>query len=134
MDDLLTRFWNNIVDRLSGPMWFRFLFQPAMATLYAVRDGVRDAREGRPAYFWTIFHNRAERRALLHEGGKAVGRVIVLGTGMDVAYQLIVFRWLHPLELVFIVLGLAFVPYLLMRGPVNRIASRWVRAPKVGAP
>jgi hypothetical protein len=38
-----------------------------------------------------------------------------------------VFRGVHPLQLVVIVLLLAFVPYLLLRGPVNRIARRFMR-------
>jgi hypothetical protein len=46
------------------------------------------------------------------------------------AYQLIVFRWIHPVELVVVVLLLAFVPYLLIRGPVNRLART---ARKTGA-
>jgi hypothetical protein len=43
-----------------------------------------------------------------------------------VLYQVIVFKTIHPLQLVVIVLGLAFVPYLLLRGPINRIARHWI--------
>jgi hypothetical protein len=45
---------------------------------------------------------------------------------MEVLYEIIVFHAIRPLQLVVIVLGLAFVPYLLIRGPVNRIARRWI--------
>jgi len=62
----------------------------------------------------------------LLEGGKAVARVIALGVVMDLVYQLLVFRRLRPLELVVIVLALAFVPYLIFRGPMNRIARAWM--------
>jgi hypothetical protein len=47
-DDLLTRFWTDLVGRLTGPMTFRLILQPLMAILIAVRDGVKDAREDRP--------------------------------------------------------------------------------------
>ena len=53
-----------------------------------------------------------------------VMRVLVLGVVMDVLYQLIVFKTIHPLQLVVIVLLLAFAPYLALRGPVNRIAQK----------
>ena len=48
--------------------------------------------------------------------------MILLGSAMDAIYQWIVFRWIHPVELVVVVLLLAFVPYVLLRGPVDRIA------------
>jgi hypothetical protein len=45
---------------------------------------------------------------------------------MDVIYQFMVFRWVYPVELVIVVLALAFLPYLLLRGPINRLTRRWV--------
>jgi hypothetical protein len=131
MDDTLVRFWNDLAGRLTGPMTFRLILQPMMATLYAVHDGVKDARAGRPAYFWAIFQQPGERQSLLREGWTAVGRVIVLGVLMDAIYQLIVVRWIYPLELIVVALTLAFVPYLLLRGPINRLAKPWLRAPNV---
>ena len=128
MDDLLARFWDDLVGRLTGPMTFRLILQPIMAMLYAVRDGLQDAREGRQAYFWSILSHPTERRSLLQEGWKAVLRVFTLGVVMDAIYQLIVFRSIHPLELIVVALLLAFVPYVLMRGPVNRIARHWLRS------
>jgi hypothetical protein len=95
--------------------------------LYAIRDGVRDAHAGRPAYFWSLLTGQSERSELLHEGWGAVARVIGLGAVIDLIYQIMVFRSLHPLQLVVIVLLLAFIPYLLLRGPVNRIARRFMR-------
>jgi hypothetical protein len=44
---------------------------------------------------------------------------------MDVIYQLIEFETFHPAEAVIIALLLAFVPYVLLRGPVARIARWW---------
>jgi hypothetical protein len=48
-----------------------------MATFFAVRAGLKDAREGKPAYFWAIFTGSVQRKELLKEGWKAVGRVFV---------------------------------------------------------
>jgi hypothetical protein len=45
---------------------------------------------------------------------------------MDLIYQLTVLGTIYPFELVVIVLALAFVPYVLARGPINRIAKAWM--------
>ena len=46
MKDLLARVWTNVVGRVGGPMTFRIILQPTMATLLALRAGLKDAREG----------------------------------------------------------------------------------------
>jgi hypothetical protein len=125
VDDTLIHFWNDLVGRLTGPMTFRLILQPLMSSLNAVRDGVNDAREGRPPYFWAIFTDNDNAVQYLRQGFASVGRVILLGLVMDAVYQLIVFRWIYPMELVIVVLLLAFVPYLFLRGPVNRVARWW---------
>jgi hypothetical protein len=43
---------------------------------------------------------------------------------IDVVYQIIAHRWVYPGEAVLVAVILAIVPYLLIRGPVNRIARR----------
>ena len=131
MDDVLTRFWSDLIARVHGPFAFRFVLQPLIGLIYATRDGILDARQGRPPYFWSIFSKRDERWQLLREGEKAVARVIALGVVMDVMYQLLTFHRIHALQLVVIVLALAFVPYVLFRGPINRIAKAWMTR-KVG--
>jgi hypothetical protein len=129
MDDLVSRFFSELVGRMDGPFSFRFILQPIMAIYYAYRDGVKDAHAGRPPYFWTIFTNPEERVELLRHGLKSTGRVIALGVLMDLLYQVIVLRAIRPGELIVIVLTLAFVPYLLLRGPFNRLTRRRVHAP-----
>jgi hypothetical protein len=125
MDDSLTRLFGDLAGRLTGPMTFRLILQPLMAALQGWRDGSRDARLGRPPYFWTMFTNPdGERARLVSEGIHAVLRVIVLGVVMDVAYQWTVFGWLYLGELVIVVLALAFVPYMVIRGMANRV-MRW---------
>ena len=60
---------------------------------------------------------------MIRDGWKSVGRVFILGIIMDAIYQLIVFRWFYPVEALLVAAILALVPYLLIRGPVNRIAK-----------
>lgn len=128
MDEVWTRFWSDLIGRLTGPMTFRLFLQPIMAAIAAFSDGIGDAKAGRPPYFWALFtRDAAERRRLLAEGRKSTLRIILLGITMDIIYQLIVFRWVYPMEVVVVVLLLAFVPYLLLRGPINRIARHWIK-------
>ena len=125
MEDFLIRIWNDISGRVGGPMTFRVILQPTMAALFAIRDGLKDAREGRPPYLWTILTDPTERARLLREGWAAIGRVFLLAVVMDVIYQLIVQRWIYLGEIVIVAILLAIVPYLLIRGPVTRLARRW---------
>jgi hypothetical protein len=126
MDEIWTRFWHDVVGRLTGPMTFRLILQPVMACIFATLDGIKDAQLGRPPYFWTIFTHPEDRGHLLKEGATRVLRVLALGVVMDAIYQLMVIRWVYLGELLFVVLILAFVPYLLLRGPINRIARHWI--------
>ena len=114
--------WENLTGRLDGPMKFRFLLQPTMAIIFAIKAGLKDARESRPPYFWTIFTEPSQRRELLRNGWQAVSKVFIVAVVMDAVYQYLVFSWFYPGEAVIVAFILAFVPYLLIRGPVNRIA------------
>ena len=124
MQDHLTRIWENLAGRITGPMKFRLLLQPTMALFFAIRSGLKDAREGKPAYFWALLTNAGERRAMLHDGWKSLGKAFVAALVIDVIYQAIALRWVYPGEAVLVATILALVPYLLVRGPVNRIARR----------
>jgi len=103
-------------------MKFRLILQPLMAIIFAVRSGLKDAKEGRPPYFWALFTQPDHRRDMLRDGWKAVGKVFVIAVIIDLVYQLIVFRWFYPGEALLVAAILALIPYLLIRGPVNRIA------------
>jgi hypothetical protein len=127
MDHTITRIAENLVARITGPMKFRLLMQPSMAIFLAIRSGLKDAREGKAAYFWALFTEPAERRAMLKDGWKSMGRLFILAVLLDVVYQIIEFRWVYPGESLLVAFILAVVPYVLLRGPVNRIARRTSR-------
>jgi hypothetical protein len=124
--DVRMRIWQNLLDRPGGPMVFRFVLQPIMATIAALRDGIGDARAGRAPFLWTVLTDPTKRVGLLDEALIATSRIILLGLVMDSIYQFIEFDAFHPAEAVIIGLLLAFVPYVLLRGLVTRIARRWV--------
>jgi hypothetical protein len=122
MDEMFARIWENLGGRIGGPLTLRLVLQPLIATILAIRAGIQDARTGRPPYFWTILANPADRAELLHEGWKSVAKVFVMAAIIDTVYQVMVFRWVYPFEAVLVAFLLACVPYLLTRGPANRIA------------
>jgi hypothetical protein len=122
MEDLLARIVENLSDRVTGPMKFRLILQPLMATIFAVRSGLRDAKEGRPPYFWAIFTDPVNRREMLQDGWKAVGKIFIIAVIIDAVYQYMVLKWFYPGEAIIVAVLLAFIPYLLIRGPVSRIA------------
>ena len=107
-------------------MVFRFILQPGMATIAALRDGVHDARTGRSPFLRTVVGNPAKRASRMNEAVIATSRIILIGLGMDAIYQFIEFKTFHPAEAVIITLLLAFLPYVLLRGLVTRVARRWV--------
>jgi hypothetical protein len=123
-EEVRHRVWQQLIERPTGPMAFRFILQPVMAAIAALRDGINDAKSGRSPYFWTLLTDRFERGHRLYEGLISTARVVLLGLCMDAIYQWIVLKTFYPGESVIVALALAFFPYLLLRGPIARIA-RW---------
>jgi Flp pilus assembly protein TadB len=105
-------------------MKFRLVLQPVMAIIFAARAAIKDAREGNPPYFWAMFTDATARRKLLQSGWKDVGKIFILAILIDAVYQFIVARWVYPGELVIVAIILAIVPYILVRGPLNRLLRR----------
>ena len=121
MDEILSRIFGDLAARVGGPMSFRLVLQPLVAIFLAIRAGMQDARDGKPPYSWTVLTNSDQRRDLLREGWKAVAKVFGAAVLIDVVYQLIVLRTVYPGEALIVAFLLACVPYLLVRGPVDRI-------------
>lgn len=120
------RLWQNLVDRPGGPMLFRFFLQPTMAAIAAALDGIKDARLGRPPFWFTVLHDPTRRARRMNEAVVATSRIMLLGLVMDAVYQYVEFDTFHPAEAVAITLTLAFLPYLVLRGLASRVARRWI--------
>ena len=112
----------NILSRPSGPLSLRFVMQPIVSCLLAIRAGLKDAREGQPPYLWSVVSDPSARRRLLQSWWRDAGRLSLMALGLDTIYQLVEFRWIYPLEALIVAFFLAVVPYALIRGPVTRIA------------
>ena len=122
--DILARFANDMVDRLSGPMTFRLVLQPLMAFTLAIVDGLKDAKSGNPPYLWAVFTRRGHRLETIRHGWRSIGRVFLLALGLDFVYEMVGQPAMYPDEAIAVAIILAIVPYLLLRGIVTRLASR----------
>jgi hypothetical protein len=69
MNDPWIRVAENLADRVSGPLKFRFVLQPVMASIFAVLSGLKDAKAGKPPYFCGTAATRNAHDDLLR-GGK----------------------------------------------------------------
>ena len=124
MDEMWTRVGSQLIARVSGPMKFRLVLQPLMAAFFAIRGGLADAKAGKPPYFWALLWDHGQRVEMVKDGWKSVGKVFILAIVLDVVYQIIVLRFVYPGETIIVALVLAIVPYLILRGPVNRLARK----------
>jgi hypothetical protein len=120
--ETLGRIWRNLVDRPSGPISFRFVLQPSMAGVAAIYDGLTDARRNRSPYLSTILWNPEKRVGRLREGLNAIARIILLCVVIDAIYQALALNTFHPNEALIVALLLAFLPYVVIRGLVTRVA------------
>jgi hypothetical protein len=124
MEDMITRGWQELIGRDAGPLHLRLVIQPVMAGIFAIRSGLKDARERRPVFFWTVVLDPAQRSDLLRQGWKDVGKLFIAAIILDVIYQIIVFHWLYPVQSLIVAMTLAIVPYPVVRGLTNRIMSQ----------
>lgn len=83
--------WQRIVQDLfarSDGASFPVYRSAVDGTIFAVIGGVRDARAGKPAYFWAWLSTPEHWKELVKEGWKAVGKIFILAIILDVIYQL----------------------------------------------
>ena len=127
----IQRLWRNLHERPGGAMSFRFILQPSMAAIAAAHDGRKDARAGKPPFFWTLLHDPEHRVARLQEGLNATAKIMLVGLAIDAFYQITVLETLYPVEAVLVPVLLAFLPYVVIRGPVMRacriLATKYTR-------
>ena len=125
MDHTLTRYAEQMLTRFTtGPMKFRIYLQPAMALFLAIRGGLQDAKAGKPPYFWGCCFDKGERKAMIKDGWHHIARVFILAIVIDAIYQYIELKFFYVGEAISVAIILAIIPYLLVRGPVNRLARR----------
>jgi hypothetical protein len=92
-----------------------------VAAAFAIRSGLRDSREGRPPYLWSLFGLARGRGEQLRQGWREIWKVLIAAAAIDLVYQRVFLRAFHLEQAVIVAVLLAIVPYVVFRGPVNRL-------------
>jgi hypothetical protein len=126
--EIVQRIWYDLFSRPDGPLSFRFILQPGVAVLLAIRDGVRDGRAPGPTFLVALVTGAKGRRALMRSAMRRIGRLLVFALTLDVIYQSLVFGKVYPGEAVLVAFIFGFLPYAIARSIVARLA--WMKRRK----
>jgi hypothetical protein len=118
----LMRIVGDLLSRLDGPLHFRFIVQPLVAILIAIRDGRKDARAQRVPF--RLLTQPGQRREVLLSTWKSLGKIFIIALILDAIYQYLELHWFYPGEALLVALILAVLPYSLFRGTVNYFSRR----------
>src|SRR5438128_9965455 len=96
--DMVARGWENFVARPRGPLNLRFIIQPTLASIIALRAALKDANAGQPAYLWAVLTNSDYLKLFLHGGLKDLRIQSGVGTALDVADQVTIPLPIYPVD------------------------------------
>ena len=112
-------------ERLTGPLNLRLVLQPCIAAIFGYLDGSKDAKAGAPPYFWSVTNvPQEERRALIKHGWARIGKVFIIAFVLDCVFQYLTTGNIAIFGSILIAMILAILPYLFLRGAVNRWKSK----------
>ncbi len=127
--EMLSRGIEQLRGRASDPLHLRLVMMPTVVTIIAIRAGLKDAREGHPAFLWGLIALPAERKTQLLSARNHISRIFIVACVLDTIYQVVFLRAFYPIQVLIVAIGCAIVPYVLIRGPTTRI----VRCCSVGS-
>jgi hypothetical protein len=114
------QFIEELPQRFTGPGRFRFILQPMIAIILGIRGGLSDAKAGNPPYLFSLLFHAGRRKELLRSGAAAISMLLAMGIIMDVVFQLVLYRAVHPAAALLV--GPIFIcfPYALSRALTRR--------------
>ena len=119
---LSERFLDDLVARLHGPGRLRFILQPTAAIVLGARDGVKDARAGKPPFLWGLAFRGSDRAGMMRTALVSVRDLVAVAILLDIVAQLLIFRIVHPAVALLLGPVLIAFPYATSRALTNRIA------------
>jgi hypothetical protein len=122
------QFLEDLVARLTGPMHVRLILQPLVAIALGIRDGLKDARAGRPPFIMDLLVRPEARKRQLKRALQSLIKPLVIAIILDAVAQYLMFGTIYPGAAVFVGVVVMAVPYALARGLTNRIVSGRTRA------
>lgn len=124
-----SQFLEELPQRFTGTGRMRFILQPMLAILLGIREGLVDARVGNPPYLFGLLFHTGRRRELMQSGVAAVSTLLAMGMILDVVFQFILYRAVHPGAALVVGPILICVPYSVSRALTNRLARLWGEDP-----
>jgi hypothetical protein len=125
MDFFPRSFGEGLEARMTGPGKGRFVVQPLVAIALGVRDGIADAKQGKPPYFIRVLFTSERKLFVLKTSLKSIATPLTIGIVLDIILQWVIFQAVFLLPAVLAGTILVALPYSLARGLSNRIARRW---------
>ena len=119
-----SQFLEELPQRFSGPGRLRFILQPTFAILLGVRGGLADAKAGNAPYLFGLIFHAGRRAELLQSGKAAIRNLLAIAVILDVVFQFVINRAVHPGAAVVVGPILIAVPYALSRALTTRLARR----------
>jgi hypothetical protein len=114
------QFLEELPQRFTGPGRLRFILQPILAIVLGIRGGLADAKAEHPPYLLGLLLAAGRRRELLRSGAAAIGTLLDMGIIMDVVFQLVLYRSMHPGAALLVGPILICFPYALSRALTTR--------------
>jgi hypothetical protein len=102
-----------------------------MSVFFAIRASIRDSKTNTVPFLWRYVFSKGTRAEVGKDAWKDIGKVFIVCTILDIIYQLIVIfklktkEMFYPLESIIVAILLAIIPYILIRGPLNRVIRKF---------
>ncbi|MFH1441272.1 MAG: hypothetical protein ABIH18_04445 [Candidatus Omnitrophota bacterium] len=107
--------------RITGPMGFRFIFQPLSAVILGIRDGIADAKAGRPPFLAGLVFKAESRKHLFRSACRTLFMPVIFGSVLDAIAQWLLFSRVRPGAAIFVGIFIMALPYSFARGWTNRL-------------
>ena len=111
---------------MTGPGKGRFVLQPLVAAALGIRDGIADARQGKPPYFVRVLFKSERKLYVVKTSLKSIATPLTVGIVLDMILQWIIFHAVFLVPAIIAGTILVTLPYALARGLSNRVARRWL--------
>lgn len=118
-----SEFLEELPRRFTETGRFRFVLQPMIAIILGVCGGLADVKAGNPPYLWGLIFHAERRKELLISGMAHIRNLIALGIILDVVFQFVLYKEVHPGAALVVGPILICIPYAVSRALTNRLAG-----------
>ena len=117
-----SEFLEELPRRFTESGRFRFILQPTIAVILGICGGLADAKAGNPPFLWSLIFHKKRRKELLLSGLSHISNLLALGIILDVIFQFVLYKQVHPGAALVVGPILICLPYAASRALSNRLA------------